>query len=442
MPAQLPPAHTPPSRRRPAATSFTRFTAITLVMLALLLGACSDSVTPPADPGNQLDPASGTFTLKDISLPGPGGVDLLLRLEGSDLQSDPAAGTVSIAVQVRNLSDRNVSAPLVVWLRDLRPADVAPLNADFVPERPDKIDTTIISPDSTAWGFDYSAVLDGGRLPAGEVTAARTWIFSDASLGAFSFSADITCAEPLPGAQLGGLCFVDTDGDGAPDPDEPPFFAGGVQVTGPDGAVTWATPGPDGRWTVDVTAPGLYEAYFMSLSMSPLPVELTTPNPLSVVIPAGPDGEPQGWLGADFGIARGWTPPPAPGAIQFTDSRPGQLHRAPWTLLGSDQWGPLLSLHVGYAGCGPDHAFSLWMSGALQETSPPRAVVTLVHESEEMCDAFFTQNVAFDLLPLYERYLQQYGPGRLVLVLNGPDGFSQELPVAVVDSIYPMKAGR
>jgi hypothetical protein len=118
------------------------------------------------------------------------------------------------------------------------------------------------------------------------------------------------------------------------------------------------------------------------------------------------------------------------------------LHVAPWTLLGSDQWGPLLSLQVGYSGCGPDHAFSLWMSGGFQETSPPRAVVTLVHETQEMCDAYFTQNVGFDLLPLYERYLQQYGPGRLVLVLNGPDGFTQELPVSVVDSIYPMKSMR
>jgi hypothetical protein len=436
------PAHVPSPRRRPA---FTRFTAVALVVIALLLGACSDSVSPPADNGNQLDPANGTFTLKDISLPGTGGADMLLRLEGSDLQSDPATGTVSLSVQVRNLSDRDVTAPLVVWLRDLRPADVVPLNADFGPPLPDKFattDTTIVPPDASAWGFDYTGLLDGGRLPAGGATAAKTWIFSDASLGAFSFSADITCGDPAPGAQLGGLCFVDTDGDGAPDPGEPPFFAGGVQVTGPDGTVTWAMPGPDGRWTVDVAVPGLYEAFFMSLSMSPLPVELTTPNPLSVVIPAGPDGEPQGWLGADFGIARGWTPPPAPGAIQFTDRRPGQLHVAPWTLLGSDQWGPLLSLQVGYSGCGPDHAFSLWMSGGFQETSPPRAVVTLVHETQEMCDAYFTQNVGFDLLPLYERYLQQYGPGRLVLVLNGPDGFTQELPVSVVDSIYPMKSMR
>jgi hypothetical protein len=436
MPARL------PSRRRPVPASFKWPAAVILVMFALLLTSCSDTVSPPADTGNQLDPANGTFTLKDISLSGPGGANMLLRLEGSDLQSDPAAGTVSLSVQVRNLSDRDLTGPLVVWLRDLRPTDVVPLNADFGPTRPDKVDSSMVSPDSSAYGFDYTGLLADGRLPAGDTTVARTWIFSDPTQGAFSFSADVTCGGPVAGAQLGGLCFIDTDGDGTPDPGEAPFFAGGVQVTGPDGVVTWAMPGPDGRWSVDVAVPGLYEAYFMSLAMSPLPVELTTPNPLSVVIPAGPDGAPQGWLGADFGIARGWTPPPPPGAIQFTDRRPGLLHRAPWTLLGADQSGPQLSLQVGYSGCGPDHAFSLWMSGGLQESSPPRAVVTLVHETQEMCDAYFTQNVTFDLLPLFERYLQQYGPGRLVLVLNGPDGFTRELPVAVVDSIYPVKSVR
>ena len=436
------PAHFTSPGRRHASASRAWPASIALFVLALVVGACSDSVSPPADSGNQLNPVNGTFTLKDISLPGPGGADMLLRLEGSDLQTDPATGTVSLSVQVRNLSDRDVNAPLVVWLREMRPTDVVPLNADFGPPRPDKVDTSTVSPDSTAWGFDYTGLLGDGRLPAGDVTPAKTWIFSDASLGAFSFSADITCGGTTAGAQLGGACFVDLDGDGARDPGEPPFLPGGVQVTGPDGVVTWAAPGPDGRWSVEVTAPGLYEAYFMSLSMSPLPVELTTPNPLSVVIPAGPDGTPQGWLGADFGIARDWTPPPAPGSIQFTDSRPGQLHRAPWTLLGSDQWGPLLALQVGYSGCGPDHPFSLWMSGGFQETSPPRAVVTLVHETQEMCDAYFTQDVGFDLLPLFERYLQQYGPGRLILVLNGPDGFTQELPVAVVDSVYPVKSRR
>lgn len=413
-----------------------------LAMSALLLGACSDTTAPPPGADNRLDPADGTFTLKDISLPGPGGADLLLRLEGADLATDPATGTVSLSVQVHNLSDRDVAGPLVVWLRDLQPDGVAPLNADFGGERPDAVDTTIVSPDSTSWGYDYTNLLDDGRLAAGAVTPAKTWIFSDPTLGAFSFGAGITSGGTPAGAQLGGVVYVDADGDGARDAGEGPFLAGGVQVTAPDGTVTWAMPDADGRWTVDVATPGLYEAFFMSLAMTPLPVELTTPNPLSVVIPAGPDGAPQGWLGADFGVARGWTPPPAPGEVQFTDLRPNQLHRAGWTLLDANLWGPLVSLQVGYSGCGPDHALSLWMSGDFQQTNPPRAVLTLVNESEEMCAAYFTQQAAFDLRPLFERYLAQFGPGRLVLALNGPDGFVRELPVAVVDSIYPVGAAR
>ena len=432
----------PASLRFPVRRVAAALALVSALALVLALGACSDATSPPADTANQLDPASGTFALKDISLPGPGGVDLLLRLEGADLVADPATGTVSLTVQVRNLSDHAVAAPLVVWLRDLRPEGVVPTNADFGGERPDLRDTTIVTPDSTAWGYDYTAQLDGGLLAAGAASAPRTWIFSDPTLAAFSFGADITCGPAPGGAQLGGACFLDADRDGVRDAGEQPILAGGVQVTAPDGTVTWAMPDADGRWAVDVAEPGLYEALFLSMAMTPVPVELTTPNPLSVVIPAGPDGAPQGWLGADFGIVNGWTPPPAPGVVQFTDLRPGQLHHAPWTLLGADAWGPLLSLQVGYSGCGPAHAFSLWMSGGFQETSPPRAVLTLVHENEEMCDAYFTQQAAFDLRPLFERYLAAYGPGRLVLALNGPDGFVQEVAVAVVDSIYPVKAAR
>jgi hypothetical protein len=63
---------------------------------------------------------------------------------------------------------------------------------------------------------------------------------------------------------------------------------------------------------------------------------------------------------------------------------------------------------------------------------PPRAHLTLVHETQEACDAAFAASPEFDLRPLYAMYLDQYGPGPLVLVVHGPDGFTHEIALASV----------
>jgi hypothetical protein len=201
-------------------------------------------------------------------------------------------------------------------------------------------------------------------------------------------------------------------------------------VTGPDGAVSWSSPGRDGNWEAAIFAPGLYEVLFQSLEMGPLPVVMTTPNPRNVVITTGPDGELQSFLEAHVGVARDWTPPA--NVIGFTDRPPLELHRAYWMFLGADVLGPRLNLQVGFSGCQPLHEFSLWMSGEFQESMPPRAQVTLVHETEEACDAAFTDNLGFDLTPLYRRYNEMYGPGPLILVLHGTDGFTHEIELTTV----------
>lgn len=405
--------------------------ALVTACLAAILAGCSDSTSPTRVADNRLDPGTGAFALKDVSIPGPGGQSMLLRLEGSDLVADAAAGTVSLSVAVRNLSPEAVNPPLVVWISGLEPADVAPLNADLTLPGGNTDPATAVD-DSTAWGFDYTELLAGAALPAGEATPAKTWVFSDASLAAFSFAARIETGAFAGQARLGGRLFLDLDRDGIPDEGEPPFFGGGVQVSGPGGTVTWSSPGPDGFWEAAVFEPGLYEIFFQSFDMGPLPAEVTTPNPRSVVLTVGPDGVLQSWLEGHFGVVRDWVPPPPPAPIGFTDRRPVDLHRAPWTLLGAQVYGPILELQVGYSGCGPQHEFSLWMSGAFQESMPPRAQVTLVHETMEECAAYFTQTVRFDLMPLYDRYVDSYGSGPLVLVLRGPDDFAHEIELATV----------
>ena len=427
---------------RPSTGLLSRLLPAVLLAAALLpLGACSDATSPDKDGANRLDPGSGTFTLKDVSVPGPGGQAVLLRLEGSDLVSDAATGTVSLSVQVRNLSGQAVRPPLIVWLEALQPDDVAPANADLTLP-PASTDPATAAGDSSRYGYDYTDLLGGRPLAAGEASPGKTWIFADPSLGAFSFAARIECGAFTGQAVIGGLAFVDLDRDGLAGPAEPAFTMGGVQVSGPDGVVVWAGVGPDGRWESPVTQPGLYEALFLTLDMGPRARVLTTPNPLSVVVTAGPDGELQGWLHADFGLDPSDLPPPPAGAIQFTDRRPEQLHMAPWQLLGARPDGPDLFLGVGFSGCQPDHAFSLWMSGGFQESMPPRAHVTLLHETEEACDAAFSDTLRFDLRPLWGRYLDAYGPGPLVMVLHGTDGQVQEVPlfIAPPDSVWPVNA--
>jgi hypothetical protein len=408
----------------------------------LWLGGCSEATAPAKDDGNVLDPAVGTFALKDIVVPGPGGVPVLLRLEGAEMLADPAAGTVSLSVQVRNLSGEAVSPPLIVWLGDIRPAGVTPLNADLTLPA-GVVDAAGAVTDSTVFGYDYTALLGGAPLAPGAATPLKTWTFSDPTLVAFSFAARVECGAFAGQARLGGRCFVDLDRNGRPDDGEPPFTAGGVQVTGPDGVASWSMPAPDGRWEAPVGEPGLYEVQFQSLSMSPLPVELTTPNPLSVVITVTADGTLQSYLDAHFGVASGWLPPPVTGTVGFTDTSPDSLHLAPWMLFEARATGPLLELAVGFSGCQPEHAFSLWMSGEFMESMPPRASLTLVHETQEACDAAFSDNLRFDLMPLYLRYREQYGTGPLVLVLHGPNGFTQELELATVppDSLFPVGVG-
>lgn len=420
----------PAARRRRTTPRRSALSALLAAALAIFAAGCSDTTAPAGDTGNLLDPGAGSIALKDLSVPGPDGRPLRLRLEGSDLTTDSRTGTVSLTVRVRNLAEQAVDPPLIVWIGDLQPAGIAPVNADMT-RPPADTDPAVADTVPTMFGFDYSPSLGGAALEPGAVTGPKTWTFTDPALGPFSFAAHAEGAFAPGAARLGGRCFTDLNRNGRLDRGEPPFTAGGVQVTGPDGAVSWSGCDPDGRWVTRVTMPGLYEVLFQSFAMTPLPVVLTTPNPLSVVLPAVPDGEPQSWLAADFGILSGMPPPPTDGVIGFTDRRPAALQVAPWHFLGAETSGTRLTLRVGFSGCQPEHRFSLWMSGGFQESAPPRANLTLVHGTQEACDAAFTDSLTFDLMPLAARYVEQYGPGPLVLVLHAADGATHEIDFIV-----------
>ena len=414
---------------------------LSLLILALLSG-CSDSTAPPEVKDNILDPGDGSFALKDLTVPVPWGPPVLLRLEGANFAANPADGTVSLDVRVVNLSDRAVGAPLTVWLSGFSPADVAPLNADLVPEVWPAGDDGGV--DSTGfwmqWGYDYAGLIgEDGALAPGEASESKTWIFHDPALASFAFAANAEVGGDPGAAMLGGRCFLDQNYDGRPQPGEEPFTAGSVIVTGPGGFWFATSPDFDGRYGVPIYEPGLYQLTFESYDMTPMPLMFTTPNPLTVMIVAGPDGAPQSYLDAHFGIAPDWFPPPSVQPIWFTELPPEALHVAPWNFLDASVQGALLTFHVGYSGCSPEHPFALWMSGEFMESMPPRASLTLVNELAEDCDAYFEQSTTFDLGPLFRRYMEAYGPGELILDVHGTDGdvHMMKIGIALPDSVDP-----
>jgi len=410
---------------------------LSLLLVLGLFSGCSDSTSPAPDAqDNVLDPGDGSFALKDMTIPIPWGPPVLLRLEGANLVADPADGTVSLDVNVRNLSDRTIGVPLTVWLSGFSPADVAPLNADVMPGDDPVWPAGVWS----EWGYDYAGLIgDDGLLAPGEASDSKTWIFQDPSLGSFAFAARADLGGDPGQARLGGVCFLDRDYDGHPDEGEEPFSAGTVIVTGPGDYWYAASPGIDGRYEAPLWEPGIYQVAFETYEMTPMPLGFTTPNPLTVMIVAGPDGVVQSFLDADFGVAPDWFPPPSAMPIQFTELPPEALHVAPWNFMDASVQGALMTFHVGYSGCSPEHPFSLWMSGEFMESMPPRAAITLVNELAEDCDAYFEQWTTFDLGPLFRRYMEAYGPGELILDMQGPDGsmHMMKIGIALPDSTDP-----
>ncbi len=144
---------------------------------------------------------------------------------------------------------------------------------------------------------------------------------------------------------------------------------------------------------------------------------VTTPNPLEVLIPTGPGGEPLRFEHADFGVALGPCVAPRVPLLTMTDRQPEDIEQDPYALMGARLDADILTLRVGISGCSPDHPFTLYASRHFMESNPVQTWALLAHDDRgELCDAWFERTLQFDLSPLRAEHIRAYGAPGVVLV--------------------------
>jgi len=390
-------------------------------LAAAILAGCSDSTSPSSnDRGDdlatemRLDPGGSPDVLQRVGACDPLARPVQVDLIGSNLASDPAEETLSIDVALRNASSEPLAGPVIVWIGRLRPEGAAPRNADLV-------DSSAVAGDFR-FGYDYSTLLgDDLVLASGETTPAKRWIFHDPDLAPLVFAAGIEAGSPQAGPRISGLVFVDLDCDGLPGEGEPPVPGGILSLSRPDGGSEWTPVDRAGRYSFAVESAGLYSVAYHGPEGMPAP-RLTTPNPLRIILAAGPDGIPVSMEEAHFGLA----PRPQPEAIPpcvMTERPLDAIAQHHFRILDAHLRGEILVARVQYSGCNPGHPFTLYVSTNFRESYPVQTSALLVHEIEEPCDAVFEQVVRFDLAPLRRAYLAAYGgSGEIVVHLRDAVG--------------------
>lgn len=182
MPCERPRACLIAGGRIPALVAIAALTALAAA------GGCSEKTSRP-HPSNRcapqaafdarLDPVAASFVLVRVPGTQPGRTSADVELVGSNLGSDPATGTVSLDVGIRNVSRFALPAPAQVWLDAFVPAGIEVSNADFT--------------DPSRQGFDYSSLGGAdGVLSPGETSQTKSWQFRVPGLVSFTFAAVAT----------------------------------------------------------------------------------------------------------------------------------------------------------------------------------------------------------------------------------------------------------
>ncbi len=371
-------------------------------LLVLALG-CNESTEPTVGlvdgtSEGRIDPRAGDFVLEAVDVPLPEGPPLHVELVGRDLVLDEDGEHLELIVALRNRSDRLLPAPVVVWLHRFEPPGVFVANPDT------SLPAMSILPVD---GYVYV-----GEVAPGETSPGKTWRFCAPDQESFSFAVRIEPGLPPARPTIEGVCFVDLDRDGRPDPNEPPLVPGIVHVTDPLGNRHLVELADEFRFVYWIESEGLHEVTWLQAPEVFADLEFTTPNPRHVLISTGPDGVPRGFHEADVGAF------PRMPSIQFTERPLAGLHFAPWSLLEATVVEHrILAPRVAFSGCEPGLRFSLWTNGDFMESDPVQVDMVLVHDLDEDCGIAFEGGYMFDLEPLIQSYREAYSHGELMMNL-------------------------
>ena len=134
----------------------------------------------------------------------------------------------------------------------------------------------------------------------------------------------------------------------------------------------------------------------------------------------------EGGLDTPVAVSVDDVPPAGPRAGAVVVSDAPHLHgRDAFVLNDGAIAGDTLSLNLSYAGGCARHEFTLVASESFLESDPVQLPTSLAHDANgDSCEAWLTQDYAFDLGLFRDRYRRAYGdgPGRIVLLLEGVPG--------------------
>ncbi len=284
--------------------SFSRFNPVIPILLTLMLFlvySCDEQPTGIIDESESkgfsgrgdIDPAAGeSFLLGSVSDStfAPGYVEIWAM----DVAYDASGGVVSFDVQLVNRMRRDIPAPIHFVITEIIPRDITVLEFDGT------------SDDGFPY-YDFSDKLgDDNVLGGGEWTERVTMKFHTARPRSFAIGFRIDLGPPPGGGMIAGVVFRDNNRDGVKG------ICQGCEPGIPGIVVALEKPLDDGdkvMLLVGTDANGAYRfgnldegAYKVYVHVTPERWEVTSANPLLVTLVAGPDGEVQDFLGADFGL--------------------------------------------------------------------------------------------------------------------------------------------
>lgn len=276
-----------------------------IASVAGLLVSCGDSNAPVAPPPSGDPDHLATFTASPPTLvfrpPTPLGADLHLVV--TSISHD--AGTVIVAVAIRNVGTRTLLGPDGVAVFDFPAGLVSPGDGALC----DPPDTTLAALPASACLFDHrSSYGADGLLFPGETSSSVPWILRAG--GDFTFHARPVYAGLAQSGEIAGAIFEDLDADGRRGHE--PGIAGAVTVTSTNFDTTLSTI-VDGTWDLQVTQPGSYRVTHQ-------PGRNCCPSPAStrsIHIGRRADGSLRGYGRADFGCGAGESTP----FVDFLDAR-------------------------------------------------------------------------------------------------------------------------